>query len=120
MRTIVRLFGDVSSIDRSADSHRYLNVLSHFNKHVPKEIPSPDDELQYSQPTGERKSISVVKPISMPGIAAEVPIVGFSATFYRHDTLALRIVYETVAMDISITDMIKDGWYVGLATRKHC
>ncbi|TCD69925.1 hypothetical protein EIP91_005749 [Steccherinum ochraceum] len=39
-----------------------------------------------------------------------VPIIGFSATFSRHDGLALRSVYESIVYHQDFMEMMKDNW----------
>lgn len=42
-----------------------------------------------------------------------VPIVGFSATFSRHDGLALGTVFERIVYHRDFLEMIKENWSVG-------
>jgi superfamily II DNA or RNA helicase len=41
-----------------------------------------------------------------------VPIFGFSATFSRHDGLALGSVFERIVYHRDFLDMIKEQWWV--------
>lgn len=43
---------------------------------------------------------------------ADVPIVGFSATFSRHDTLALSAVFEEIVFHRDVGYMLEEGWCV--------
>ncbi|BEI90319.1 uncharacterized protein CcaverHIS019_0303890 [Cutaneotrichosporon cavernicola] len=40
----------------------------------------------------------------------DVPIVGFSATFSRHDTLALSAAFEEIVFHRDVGDMLEEGW----------
>ncbi|BEJ13358.1 hypothetical protein CspHIS471_0305320 [Cutaneotrichosporon sp. HIS471] len=40
----------------------------------------------------------------------QVPIVGFSATFSRHDTLALSAAFEEIVFHRDVGDMLEEGW----------
>jgi ATP-dependent helicase IRC3 len=39
-----------------------------------------------------------------------VPIVGFSATFSRHDTLALSAAFEEIVFHRDVGSMLEEGW----------
>ncbi|TFY82646.1 hypothetical protein EWM64_g1369 [Hericium alpestre] len=67
----------------------YRRILSYFNS-----------EIQSPESTTER-------PSSDPPI---VPIVGFSATFSRHDGLALGSVFEKIVYHQDFLQMVKDQW----------
>ena len=45
-----------------------------------------------------------------PAARADVPIVGFSATFGRHDGLALSRVFEEVVWHRGLAEMIDESW----------
>ncbi|KAG9314319.1 P-loop containing nucleoside triphosphate hydrolase protein [Chiua virens] len=66
----------------------YRRILSHFNV----DIKNPD-------PT-----------FVPPSIPHSIPIVGFSATFSRHDGLALGSVFENIVYHRDFLDMIKEQW----------
>ena len=74
-------------------SQRYRRILSRF-----------DDEIQ--SPDGD------VEP---PQLSHKVPILGFSATFSRHDGLALGSVFEEIVYHRDFLEMIKEQWYVKTA-----
>jgi ATP-dependent helicase IRC3 len=40
-----------------------------------------------------------------------VPIIGFSATFGRHDGLALGAIFDHIIYHHDVSDMIKDKWF---------
>ncbi|KAH9858111.1 P-loop containing nucleoside triphosphate hydrolase protein [Lenzites betulinus] len=67
----------------------YRHILSHFNA----DIQAPDDEIDGAARTNHR-----------------VPILGFSATFSRHDGLALGTVFERIVYHRDFLDMIKEQW----------
>lgn len=70
-------------------SCRYRRLLSHFDP----EVRNPD--LEFNPPTLPHK----------------IPIIGFSATFSRHDGLALGSVFERIVYHRDFLDMIKEQWY---------
>lgn len=45
-----------------------------------------------------------------PILPHPIPIIGFSATFSRHDGLALGSVFERIVYHRDFLDMIKDQW----------
>lgn len=54
-----------------------------------------------------------------------VPIIGFSATFSRHDGLALGAVFDRIVYHRDFLEMIKEQWYANLWEHvfillKHC
>ncbi|KAF9270115.1 P-loop containing nucleoside triphosphate hydrolase protein [Marasmius fiardii PR-910] len=67
----------------------YRRLLSHFDR----EIKNPDD--QNFEP---------------PNITHKIPIVGFSATFSRHDGLALGSVFQRIVYHQDFLQMIKQQW----------
>jgi ATP-dependent helicase IRC3 len=69
---------------------RYRRILSFFHP----EIPSPES-YPHARPVREA-----------------VPIFGFSATFSRHDGLALGSVFERIVYHRDFLDMIKEKWWV--------
>ncbi|EPQ60619.1 P-loop containing nucleoside triphosphate hydrolase protein [Gloeophyllum trabeum ATCC 11539] len=71
-----------------AASPSYRNILSHF---APA-IKSPDGVIK-----------SQVHPHT-------IPIIGFSATFSRHDGLALGSVFERIVYHRSFLEMMKEQW----------
>lgn len=67
---------------------RYRRILSYFHP----EIKSPD-------------------PTSVaPSSGHSIPILGFSATFSRHDGLALGSVFERIVYHRDFLEMIKEQW----------
>ncbi|WWC68852.1 uncharacterized protein I206_102788 [Kwoniella pini CBS 10737] len=72
-----------------AAAHSYLRLLHYFNSQV--QLPS------------------TILPISNDA-SAEVPIIGFSATFSRPDQLALSSVFEKIVFHRDISTMLEDGW----------
>ena len=77
-------------------SASYLSVLAHFHKEI--------------------------QPPSSPKVQRHhrVPIIGFSATFTRHDGVALGHVYEEIVFHKDFLEMIDDQWYVIHATYAGC
>lgn len=71
---------------------RYRRILSHF------------DPVIISDQTH-----SAAGP-SQPPTSSGVPIVGFSATFSRHDGLALGSVFERVVYHRDFLEMIDEKW----------
>ena len=69
---------------------RYRRILSRF-----------DDEIQ--SPDGD---------VDPPQLSHKVPILGFSATFSRHDGLALGSVFEEIVYHRDFLEMIKEQWCV--------
>lgn len=45
-----------------------------------------------------------------PSVPCSIPIIGFSATFSRHDGLALGSVFEKIVYHRDFLDMIKEQW----------
>lgn len=48
---------------------------------------------------------------SSRGSLDNVPVIGFSATFGRHDGLALSTVFEEIVYHRDFLEMIKEQWY---------
>ncbi len=69
---------------------RYRRILAHFDGR----IRSPDVDFR------------------PPQLAHVIPIVGFSATFSRHDGLALGSVFQRIVYHRDFLDMMKDQWCV--------
>ncbi|RDB28788.1 putative mitochondrial ATP-dependent helicase irc3 [Hypsizygus marmoreus] len=66
----------------------YRRVLSHFHSN----IQHPDPKFE------------------PPTLAHKIPIIGFSATFSRHDGLALGSVFERIVYHRDFLEMIKEQW----------
>jgi hypothetical protein len=65
--------------------HSYMSILSHFDPSITS---------------------------SDPGVLSSgVPIIGFSATFGRHDGLALGAIFDHIVYHHELADMIKDKWF---------
>ena len=71
---------------------RYRRILSRFDP----AIKHPDED------------------VPLPGIKHRIPILGFSATFSRHDGLALSSVFEEIVYHRDFLEMIKEQWYAKL------
>jgi ATP-dependent helicase IRC3 len=67
---------------------RYRRLLSHFDPN----IKNPDPEF------------------NPPALLHKIPIIGFSATFSRHDGLALGSVFERIVYHRDFVEMIKEQW----------
>ncbi|KAH9470607.1 hypothetical protein Pst134EA_007854 [Puccinia striiformis f. sp. tritici] len=72
-------------------STSYLQILSYFNRDIEHQN-APESENSYNLKH------------------AEVPIIGFSATFSRHDRLALSTVFQEIVYHYELRDMIQAGW----------
>jgi ATP-dependent helicase IRC3 len=78
--------------------HSYRKLLSRFHSAI--KAPKPDTpELVETVP------------------AQPTPVIGFSATFSRHDGLALGSVFERIVYHHDFVAMIKAQWFVKLGTR---
>ena len=75
----------------------YLRILSYFNSSVksPHTIEGAGDE---------------VVNLAVAPSKHHVPIIGFSATFSRHDGLALGSVFDRIVYHRDFLDMIKEQW----------
>jgi ATP-dependent helicase IRC3 len=71
-----------------AASPSYRYILSHFDSTIKN--PKPDERVFPSD--------------------SRVPIVGFSATFSRHDGLALGAVFDRIVYHRDFVEMIKEQW----------
>jgi len=49
--------------------------------------------------------------VDPPRLTHPVPIIGFSATFSRHDGLALGSVFERIVYHRDFLEMIKEQWF---------
>ncbi|TFK57061.1 P-loop containing nucleoside triphosphate hydrolase protein [Heliocybe sulcata] len=78
-------------------SPSYRRILSRFAP----EIKSPDE---IRSPEGPSNDSEIIEP------AHRVPIVGFTATFNRHDGLALGSVFERIVYHRSFLEMISEQW----------
>lgn len=77
-----------SSFERLRQFTRYRQLLSHFHA----DIKHPEPEFE------------------PPKLSYNVPIIGFSATFSRHDGLALGSVFEKIVYHRDFLEMIKEQW----------
>jgi ATP-dependent helicase IRC3 len=77
----------------------YRHILSHFNSSIksPHSIKGIEDKAVNS-------TVAPTNPV--------VPIIGFSATFSRHDGLALGSVFDQIVYHRDFLDMIKEAWQV--------
>jgi ATP-dependent helicase IRC3 len=66
----------------------YRRILSHFNP----DVKHPDEAFK------------------APTLNHIIPIVGFSATFSRHDGLALGSVFQRIVYHRDFLEMIKEQW----------
>ncbi|KAL1410248.1 putative ATP-dependent helicase IRC3 [Vanrija albida] len=73
-----------------AASLSYLRLLHYFN-----------DEVDLPSATG---------PFTRFDHGHKVPVVGFSATFSRHDQLALSAVFEEIVFHRGVEHMLSEGW----------
>jgi len=70
----------------------YRRILSHFDPVIISD-----------------RTFSVAGP-SEPPTSSGIPIVGFSATFSRHDGLALGSVFERIVYHRDFLEMIDEKW----------
>ena len=63
----------------------YMSILSHFDPAITSDDPTTP--------------------------SSGVPIIGFSATFGRHDGLALGAIFDRIVYHHELSDMIKDKWF---------
>lgn len=81
-----------------ADLIRYLSLLSYFNAAVAeKKKNDSDDHPVETAPPGDP-----ARP--------NATILGFTATFSRHDQLALNTVFEEIVYHQDVWDMLQAGW----------
>jgi len=75
----------------------YRHILSHFNSSIksPHTVKGSEDEVL---------NLAVAPP------KHSVPIIGFSATFSRHDGLALGSVFDQIVYHQDFLGMIKEQW----------
>lgn len=69
----------------------YLKVLSHFDPQIGQDLESRQSDT--AEPSTER-----------------VPVIGFSATFSRHDGLALGKVFDRIVFHKDFLEMIGEKW----------
>ena len=75
-----------STLPHPIGLHSYMSILSHFDPSITSDDPHAP--------------------------SSGVPIIGFSATFGRHDGLALGAIFDHIVYHHEISDMIKDKWLV--------
>ena len=78
----------VTGVAHNANSYR--KILAHFDPN----IRHPDVDF---------------KPPELPH---RIPIIGFSATFSRHDGVALGSIFQRIVYHRDFLDMIKEQWHV--------
>lgn len=87
--------------------YRYLNLLGYFNHAVTakqkKSKETSDDEPESTSSTSTLET----QPDSPRPNAT---ILGFTATFSRHDQLALSSVFEEIVYHQDVWDMLQAGW----------
>ncbi len=86
-----------------AAAKSYLRLLHYFNAGV--SLP-PDVEAYETCVQLEHVECADVSLDESP----DVPIVGFSATFSRHDTLALSAAFEEIVFHRDVGTMLEEGW----------
>lgn len=72
---------------------RYRRILSRFDSAIRSPVDTEGTE-------------------ELPTPSHRIPILGFSATFSRHDGLALGSVFERIVYHRDFLEMIKEQWYV--------
>jgi len=75
----------------------YRHILSHFNSSIksPRTAKGSEDEVLSSAAAPPKHSILII---------------GFSATFSRHDGLAFGSVFDRIVYHRDFLDMIKEQW----------
>lgn len=89
MLPLHRMYNSFVGNDRLNSQSRYRKLLSRFDTN----IRDPDVNTE------------------PPQLPHRIPIIGFSATFSRHDGLALGSVFERIGYHRDFLDMIKEQWY---------
>lgn len=87
-----------------AASRSYITVLSHF-----------DEDIGLTRDEKESRAASAAQETSHSSSSDEkskrkVPIIGFSATFARHDGLALSRVFDRIVFHRDFLSMIDEQW----------
>lgn len=82
-----------------AAASSYLHILSHFNDAV--QSSRRDTEESSPEPSSSSSAVN----------NNNVAIVGFSATFSRHDGLALGKVFQEMVFHKDFREMIQESWY---------
>ncbi len=77
-----------------------MRVLSHFHPSIGEATPSSSGE--------ESAAVDSAAPVTPSGPVT--PILGFSATFSRHDGLALGSVFQRIVFHRDFLSMIHDAW----------
>lgn len=80
-----------------AAARSYRHILSRFNSSI---------ESPYSVEGAEDETVN----LAVAPLKHNVPIIGFSATFSRHDGLALGSVFDRIVYHRDFLDMIKEQW----------
>lgn len=94
----------------------YIKLLSHFNSAVkvaPKHKEDSSVVNVFVRPDFDWNSPWPIAPLpedTVPLPSANVPIIGFTATFSRHDALALSQVFEEIVYHQDVIDMLDAGW----------
>lgn len=77
----------------------YRHILSHFNSSI-------------RSPSTAKGARDEAVNLAVTPTEPNVPIIGFSATFSRHDGLALGSVFDRIVYHRDFLDMIKEEWRV--------
>ncbi|CAO1632569.1 unnamed protein product [Parajaminaea phylloscopi] len=100
-----------------AASPSYITLLSHFDTDVglSREQRQRRDEAQDVQGVDGHRQQSALPSSSAAAAAASsaghrVPIIGFSATFVRHDGLALGRIFDRIVFHRDFLSMIDEKW----------
>jgi ATP-dependent helicase IRC3 len=75
----------------------YRHILSHFNSSI-------------KSPQTVQGAESGTESLVVPPAQHSVPIIGFSATFSRHDGLALGSVFDRIVYHRDFLEMIREEW----------
>lgn len=99
-------------------------MLSHFDPSIGE--PPPDEGAPTSSPTkGKGAGKSSTPPSAPPNTLdkphladRKIPILGFSATFSRHDGLALGKVFDRIVFHKDLLEMIGEKWCAFVTSRR--
>ncbi|KZT59816.1 P-loop containing nucleoside triphosphate hydrolase protein [Calocera cornea HHB12733] len=85
----------------------YRHILSHFDPIVAADLASRQRREPEVKPVEDTVELS---PAREEQQSSKVPIIGFSATFSRHDGLALGKVFQRIVYHRDFLEMIREQW----------
>jgi ATP-dependent helicase IRC3 len=100
-----------------AASPAYLRILSRFDSRIqpPEQAKAGIDEETgelVEEPSTEEEAGKVPIVLAQENTSDQdrIAIMGFSATFSRHDGLALNSVFDHIVYHVDFVNMIEQGW----------